>query len=130
MPSSRQRTTSLTIGIIILVFAEITLRVTDVSQQVVNGGILFFLRLTFVVFFIAPEAQTVLLTKTAGVKQRINRVAIIFLHPLREACGHYGLRVMCGINAHDVEQIRRAHRPAELFFHDLVDFAEVRTVAQ
>ena len=37
---------------------------------------------------------------------------------------------MRGINANDVQQIGRAHRPAKLFFHYFIDFAEVRAVAQ
>ncbi|STS79310.1 Uncharacterised protein [Klebsiella pneumoniae] len=35
-----------------------------------------------------------------------------------------------GIDADHVQQISRAHRPAKLFLHHFVDFAEVRPVAQ
>lgn len=68
--------------------------------------------------------------KTAGVKQCVDRVAVIFLHTLWEACRHYCLRVMRGINADNIQQIGRAHRPAKLFFHHFIDFAEIRAVAQ
>lgn len=37
---------------------------------------------------------------------------------------------MCGINTDHIQQIRRAHRPAELLLHHFIDFAEVRAVAQ
>ena len=37
---------------------------------------------------------------------------------------------MGSVDADNVQQIRRAHRPAELFFHHFVDFAEVCAVAQ
>ncbi len=37
---------------------------------------------------------------------------------------------MRGINPDHVQQIGRAHRPAELFFHHFVDLAEIRPVAQ
>ena len=35
-----------------------------------------------------------------------------------------------GIDADNIQQIGRAHRPAKLFFHYFIDFAEVRAVAQ
>lgn len=37
---------------------------------------------------------------------------------------------MRGVNAHDIQQICRTHRPAKLFFHYFVDLAEIRAVAQ
>ncbi len=37
---------------------------------------------------------------------------------------------MRGINADNIQQIGRAHRPAELFFHHFIDLAEIRAVAQ
>ena len=37
---------------------------------------------------------------------------------------------MCGVNAHNIQQICRTHRPAKLFFHHFVDLAEIRAVAQ
>ncbi len=99
-------------------------------QQVFNGGVFFFLRLTFAVFFITPETEAVLLTKAVGIKQRVDGIAVIFLHPLREACCHDSLGMMRGVNAHDIQQICRTHRPAKLFFHHFVDLAEIRAVAQ
>ncbi len=113
-----------------LFFAEIALRLAHFCQQVFNGGVFFFLRLTFAVFFITPETEAVLLTKAVGIKQRVDGIAVIFLHPLREACCHDSLSVMRGINAHDIQQICRTHRPAKLFFHHFVDLAEIRAVAQ
>lgn len=37
---------------------------------------------------------------------------------------------MRGVNAHNIQQICRTHRPAKLFFHHFVDLAEIRAVAQ
>ena len=113
-----------------LFITEFAFRLADFCQQIINGGILFFFRLALVVFFITPESKTVFLSETVSIKQGVYRVAIIFLHTLREACGHHCLRVMCGINSHHVQQISRAHRPAKLFFHDFIDFAEIRPIAQ
>lgn len=67
-----------------LFLAEIALRLAHFCQQVVNDDIFFFLRLTFAVFFITPETEAVLLTKAVGIKQRVDGIAIIFLHPLRK----------------------------------------------
>ncbi len=47
-----------------------------------------------------------------------------------EACCHDSLGMMRGVNAHNVQQICRTHRPAKLFFHHFVDLAEIRAVAQ
>lgn len=113
-----------------LFIAEIALRLADFGQQAVDGSIFFFLRLTFAVFFIAPEAEAVLLPETIGVKQGVDSVAIIFLHPLREARRHDRLSMVRGIDADHVQQISWAHRPAKLFLHHFVDFAEIRPVAQ
>ena len=113
-----------------LFIAEVAFRLADLCQQIVNGGIFFFLRLALVVFFITPESETVFLPETVSIKQGVYRIAIIFLHTLREACGHHRLRVVRGINTYHVQQISRAHRPTKLFFHHFVDFAEIRPVAQ
>ena len=113
-----------------LVVSEVAFRLTDVGQQAIHRRIFFFFRFAFAVFFIAPEAQTVFLTKAVGVEQGVNGVAIVFLHALREARRHHRLSVMGSIDADNVQQIRRAHRPAELFFHHFIDFAEVCAVAQ
>ncbi len=111
-----------------LLFAEIALRLADFCQQVFNGGVFFFgLPL---LFSITPETEAVLLTKAVGIKQRVDGIAVIFLHPLREACCHDSLGMMRGVNAHDIQQICRTHRPAKLFFHHFVDLAEIRAVAQ
>ena len=86
---------------------EVTFWLANPGQQAIHRRIFFFLRFAFAVFFIAPEAQTVFLTKAVGVKQGVNRIAIIFLHALWEARRHNRLRVMRGINANHIQQIRR-----------------------
>lgn len=56
-----------------LFIAEITLRLADFRQQAIDCGILFLLRLTFTVFFVAPEAEAIFLAETVSVEQRIDR---------------------------------------------------------
>lgn len=79
---------------------------------------------------VAVEAQLIFLTEALVVEHHVNGVAIVFAHAIREASGHYRLRVVRGVDAHDVEQVGRAHRPAELFFHHFIDLTEVGAVAQ
>lgn len=111
-------------------FVEIAFRLVYFCQQVFNGGVFFFFRFIFVVFFITLEIEVVFLIKAVGIKQRVDGIAVIFLYSLREVCCYDSLSVMRGINVYNVQQICRVYRLVKLFFYYFVDFAEIRVVAQ
>src|SRR5690554_4666224 len=107
--------------------AELVLTLNNRLKQLVGLFIDNLLLLALAVQLVLVETNIVLLTVTVVFKHYVDCSGFCVLHTIREAVSHYFTSMLAGIHANNVQQVCRAHRPAELF-HNLVDFLEVGTV--